>query len=100
MIYVDELFTMTPRTPQARRCGNQWCHMTTDGDLEELHRMAERIGLSRSWFQPHPTLPHYDLVPSKRILALRYGAKETTTRERLEQARATYHPVPHQDTLF
>lgn len=73
MIYVDDLFTATPRTAQARSNGKRWCHMATDGPLEELHAMAERIGLKRAWFQnDYGTHPHYDLVPSKRTLALTY----------------------------
>jgi hypothetical protein len=27
--------------------------------LEELHAMAEEIGLKRAWFQAHPLHPHY-----------------------------------------
>ncbi len=86
-IFVDELFTMTPRTAQARRFGNEWCHCFTDGDIEELHQFAEKLGLRRSHFQPHATLAHYDLIPSKRALAVKLGAKEVTTAERLQQAR-------------
>ena len=88
MIYVDELFTATPRTEQARQYGTRWCHLTTDGDLEELHVFAEKLGMKRAWFQPHATLPHYDLVPSKRALAVRLGAREITTQEILAKARA------------
>lgn len=73
MIYVDE-----PIFPYR---GQMYCHMATDGDLEELHEMADKIGLSRRWFQNHPTHPHYDLAPSKRILAIEQGAVETTTLE-------------------
>jgi len=47
--------------------------MTAD-TLEELHVMAETLAMRRSWFQEHATLPHYDLVPSKRTWALREGA--------------------------
>jgi hypothetical protein len=81
-IYVDDLFTATPRTTQARSHGNRWCHLFTDSlDLEELHQFAEKLGLQRAWFQQHPTLPHYDLVPSKRTLAIKYGAKAVTGEE-------------------
>jgi hypothetical protein len=52
--------------------------MTCDGDLEELHRFAESIGLRRAWFQNHRVVPHYDLTPSKRAAAVRLGAIETT----------------------
>ena len=84
-IYVDQLFTATPRTAQARKHGTRWCHMTCDGDLEELHRMAERIGLKRSYLQDHVQryLKHYDLTPGKRALAVRYGAVEVDAIEHL-----------------
>lgn len=74
-VYVDELidygWTLGPS-----------CHMTADSD-EELHTFALKLGMKRSWFQgpPKHTLHHYDLVRSKRILAVRYGAHELTGRE-------------------
>ena len=40
------------------------CHMVAD-TLEELHAMADRIGMRRSWFQPRSS-PHYDLSKSRR----------------------------------
>ncbi len=89
-IFVDELFTMTPRTAQARQYGNRWCHLSTDENLEELHQFAEKLGLRRSYFQPHATLPHYDLTPAKRALAVKLGATEITTAERLQKERAKY----------
>jgi hypothetical protein len=48
------------------------------------------IGLKRSYFQPHATLAHYDLTPSKRAAAIRLGAKEITTAERLQKEREKY----------
>ncbi len=54
-----------------------WCHMMADA-LDELHSMADEIGLKRAWFQNNPTHPHYDLRPSKRALAIKYGAIEMT----------------------
>jgi hypothetical protein len=45
-------------------------------DINALHQLAAKIGLKRAWFQNHPTLPHYDLVPTKREAALRLGAQE------------------------
>lgn len=44
--------------------------------LDDLHAMANWIGLKRSWFQNNKHLQHYDLTPSKRALAIRYGAIE------------------------
>jgi len=72
-IYVDEL-----RHYPGQKW--KWCHMATDGNIEELHTFAEKIGLKRQWFQVHPVLSHYDLTPSKRALALRQGATEETSK--------------------
>ena len=43
-------------------------------DLDELHALADRIGLRRNWFQSETTFAHYDLTKSKRRLALQAGA--------------------------
>jgi hypothetical protein len=51
------------------------CHMIAD-DLNELHAMADRIGVQRRWFQSHASHPHYDICKSKRELAVRFGAIE------------------------
>jgi hypothetical protein len=51
------------------------CHMFAD-TLEELHAMADKIGMKRSWFQNKTRLPHYDLTVSKRRLAVKHGAIE------------------------
>jgi len=80
-VYVDDLIEWPQRakTAQARRhfgSGKQSCHMWTDSDdLEELHKLARKIGLRREWFQDRKGFPHYDLVPRKRELALANGAQ-------------------------
>ena len=53
------------------------CHMIADSE-DELHSLAQSIGLKRSWFQNDDkhSLPHYDLVESKRKLAISKGAVE------------------------
>lgn len=56
------------------------CHMYAD-TLEELHRMAEAIGMKRAWFQDKERLPHYDLVPARRARAVELGAIEHTREE-------------------
>lgn len=42
--------------------------------LEELHKLALRIGLHLDWFQDAGDLPHYDLTVGKRATAIVYGA--------------------------
>ena len=51
------------------------CHMVADS-LDELHTMAELVGMRREWFQdvPKASHPHYDLNQERRALALEFGA--------------------------
>lgn len=71
-VYLD------PMVDQGRRIGRagpDWCHMIAD-TLAELHAMADRIGLLRSWFQ-QGSAPHYDVGSwPKRALAIAAGAVE------------------------
>lgn len=55
------------------------CHMLAD-TLDELHTMAEAIGMKRAWFQPK-SFPHYDVSLSRRKQAVARGAVEMTQRE-------------------
>lgn len=81
-VYVDEL-----REHDTKLKWKIWCHMTADSD-EELHAMADKIGHKREWFQPHPRGNHYDLTPSRRALAVKYGAVEEHSRARVRRIRA------------
>lgn len=51
------------------------CHMIADTP-DELHAMADRIGVARRWFQqpPKASFWHYDIAKSKRVLAIAAGA--------------------------
>lgn len=56
------------------------CHMFSP-NLEQLHAMADRIGIARRWFQdprtmPKVSWPHYDIAKGKRTLAVKFGAVE------------------------
>jgi hypothetical protein len=84
-VYVDALreYPREAIAPAARRFGNRWCHLVTDGNLEELHEFATRLGQRRTWFQTEGC-PHYDLVPSKRALAVQLGAVEVDHRRFFE----------------
>lgn len=57
------------------------CHMIADS-TDELLAMADRIGVDRRWLQHAGTArEHFDISLSKRMLAVRHGASEITTRE-------------------
>lgn len=85
------------------------CHMLADTD-DELHAMAERIGVARRWHQyPGTVKSHYDICLTKRALAVQYGAVEIDMRDtarivrdrriaqsnrlRTEETREQYAPI-------
>lgn len=82
-VYVDDIqeYFSSMITSEAKRFGKKWCHLWTDGNIEELHTFAKEIGLKKSWFQNKKRFPHYDIVPSKRKLALENGAIYMNLRE-------------------
>jgi len=79
-VYVDDM-----RAPFGRMV---MCHMVAD-TLDELHAMADRIGVARRWYQGPPKTrhPHYDIALSKRALAVAAGAQEIRWRDTPDIAR-------------
>jgi hypothetical protein len=73
-VYVDDM--------KAKYGRMVMCHMIADTD-EELHAMAEKIGVARKWWQsPEKTSgSHYDIALSKRAIAVQLGAVEITWRQ-------------------
>lgn len=63
-VYVDEA-----RNPFGRMVMG---HMVAD-TLDELHAMADAIGMRRAWYQPL-SFPHYDVSVSRRRAAVALGA--------------------------
>lgn len=62
------------------RNAGRWCHLWADTEAE-LHELARKIYVRRDHFQPHDTLPHYNLKPSKRKFAIEAGAIPTSLRD-------------------
>lgn len=57
------------------------CHMIADTD-EELHAMADKIGVQRRWWQAPPKHDsHYDIALIKRAKAVAEGAVEITWKQ-------------------
>src|SRR5258708_2265518 len=76
-VYIDSMVDYGKRIGRA---GPLWCHMIGD-TLEELHRMAARIGLKRAWFQADGSTPHYDIgTVGFRECAISHGAIECDRR--------------------
>lgn len=61
------------------------CHMVADS-IDELHAMADKIGLQRKWLQDK-SIPHYDVSLSKKKIALSFGAIEITSKELVTKFR-------------
>lgn len=84
MIYVD---------PIQKHASGEWCHMWSSmGDTDELHAFANKIGLRRDWAQVSSShivkeWHHYDLRPSKRVLAIKHGAVEMSLLVWLKEQR-------------
>lgn len=66
-VYVDDV-----RHPFGRMV---MCHMWADTD-DEMHAMADAIGLDRRWHQqpPKASWSHYDIALSKKAQAIARGA--------------------------
>lgn len=88
-VYVDEIqeHSLDRVKPAARKHGRLWAHLTADS-RDELIRFAVRIGLSPVYMQISSNgIIHFDLTPSKRILAITKGALPITSAEMIEIAK-------------
>jgi hypothetical protein len=54
-----------------------FCHLLAD-TRDELHDMADRLGIPRRFFQEHPWRWHHDLPAHLREQAVALGAQELT----------------------
>lgn len=77
-VYVDSAFIPYRRMLMS--------HLIAD-DLDELHEMADAIGVKRKWFQRQSSMPHYDICKSKRDKAIQCGAVVLDRREFAKKMR-------------
>lgn len=59
--------------------------------VENLHRMAEDLGIKRCWFHAGAKWPHYD-IPKKRIDEIRAKCELVSPKEILRIAAGLAHP--------
>ena len=57
--------------------GKLWCHLVSDTSYDELHSLAEQLGIPRRAFQGD----HYDVPAGLRDKAIGLGAQPVTGRE-------------------
>jgi hypothetical protein len=77
--------------PDAGLRFTEFCHLLAD-TREELHAMADELGVPRRFFQDHPWRWHYDLPEHLRRQAVLLGAEQLTMHEvgaLLRRRRAT-----------
>jgi hypothetical protein len=55
----------------------EFCHLLAD-TRDELHAMADALGIPRRFFQDHPWRWHHDLPEHLRERAVELGAREVT----------------------
>ena len=89
-VYVDELVRYPGAKPPFDKGS---CHLSAD-TLDELHDFAAKIGMKRAWFQDHKLLPHYDLTPARRIVAVRLGATQKNALESAKRHRTARSLAP------
>ena len=68
-VYVDDMY----QYPMGQFGRMKMSHMVAD-TLDELHAMAQKIGIARRHFQDKHSGAHYDVSMSKRELAIEKGA--------------------------
>ena len=77
MVYVDNFY----ETGAGDFGRMKMSHMIAD-TTEELLAMVDKIGVDRKWIQyPGTEREHFDIAMSKRLLAIKEGAKAITWRE-------------------
>ena len=75
-VYVDSVQAY----PDAGLRFTHFCHLLAD-TREELHAMADALGVPRRIFQDHPWRWHYDLPEHLRARAVALGAREVSMHE-------------------
>jgi Protein of unknown function (DUF4031) len=70
------------------------CHLLAS-TVEELHSMAQRIGMGREWLQTSP-IPHYDICQAERRVAIEAGAIVIDGRKTVAVMRHLRQTFPHQ----
>ena len=65
--------------------GRLWCHLVSDTSYDELHVVAEELGIPRRGFQGD----HYDIPAEMREDAIALGAQPVTGRELITRLLAS-----------
>ena len=65
--------------------GRLWCHLVSDTSYEEIHVVADALGVPRRGFQGD----HYDLPAEMRERAIELGAQPVTGRELITRLQAS-----------
>jgi Protein of unknown function (DUF4031) len=72
----------------------RFCHLLAD-TREELHAMADELGIPRKYFQDHPWRWHHDLPEPLRARAVELGAEEVTLHDVGALLKKRKSELPH-----
>lgn len=84
-VYVDDMRMEATVMNKGRPVKGTWSHLFAD-TIAELEEFARTLGMRPEWQQishnpKRGGLVHYDLVESRRRMAVRLGAKEVSYRD-------------------
>lgn len=65
--------------------GRLWCHLVSDTSFDELHELAQGLGIPRRGFQGD----HYDVPAELRDQAIALGAQPVSGRELITRLRTS-----------
>lgn len=75
-VFIDDMYLY----PMGQFGRMKMSHLIADTD-DELHAMAQRVGVARKWWQNVTSGSHYDICMSAREKALEYGATPITLKQ-------------------
>lgn len=61
--------------------GHRWCHLFADSPGELIEFAVKKLGMRPGWYQRDRDGGHFDLVPPRRVAAVKLGAIELSHRE-------------------
>lgn len=66
---------------------NFWTRMACDGDVQELHDLAEKTGISKKQFVDGPEMPYYHLRLDEHKIICSSGAYQVSEEELVKKCR-------------
>lgn len=93
-VYVDDMRMLATVPNGYHSVTGRWSHLFAD-TIEELETFARQLGLRESWQQNTSSgFVHYDVVDSRRLMAIRLGAKAVSWRDLPDLSKVIERRLP------